>query len=310
MHNRTNALPAREHLVRAYLLLLLMVLFWGANFSVAKVALASVPPLVFNALRFPCAAIAVWIVLRLRGPIPWPAPQDYSRILVIALLGNVLYQLFFIFGLDATNAGIASVLLAGSPILTALLSAAMGHERVQLRTWVGVFATFVGILLVVQASGGMSAGGATTTGALLMVAASASWAMFTVGARPLLVRYGPTAVTAWTLWAGTAVLVAIGARQVMTLPAGVLTPAVWGAILYAGALSIGISYLIWYHAVSIIGNTRTATFSNAVPAVALFIAWIWLGEVPTAGELTGSAIIIGGVALAQSRRAAISSRHE
>src|SRR5690606_21479317 len=177
------------------------------------------------------------------------------------------------------------------------------------RTWLGVFATFVGILLVVQASGGMSAGGATTTGALLMVAASASWAMFTVGARPLLARYGPTAVTAWTLWAGTAVLVAIGARQVMTLPAGVLTPAVWGAILYAGALSIGISYLIWYHAVSIIGNTRTATFSNAVPAVALFIAWIWLGEVPTAGELTGSAIIIAGVALAQSGRAAISSRH-
>jgi len=309
MHNRTDPPPARERLVRAYVLLLLMVLIWGANFSVAKVALASVPPLAFNALRFPCAAIAVWIVLRLRGPIPWPAPQDYSRILGLALLGNVLYQQFFIFGLDTTNAGIASVLLAGSPILTALLSAAMGHERVNVRTWVGVFATFAGILLVVQASGAMATSNATTTGALLMVAASASWAMFTVGARPLLVRYGPTAVTAWTLWVGTAILVAIGARQVVTLPAGALTPAVWGGILYAGALSIGISYLIWYHAVSILGNTRTAAFSNAVPAVALFVAWIWLGEVPTPGELAGSAIIISGVALAQSRRPALSSRH-
>lgn len=302
MHNRTDSAPPREHIGRAYALLLLMVLIWGANFSVSKVALASVPPLAFNALRFPCAAIAVFVVLRLRGPIPWPAPQDYSRILVVALLGNVLYQQFFIFGLDSTNAGIASVLLAGSPILTALLSAAVGHERVGQRTWMGVFATFVGILLVVQQGGGMAdAGSTTTTGALLMVAASASWAMFTVGARPLLVRYGPTAMTAWTLWVGTAFLVIIGLRQVIALPEGTLTPAVWAGVLYAGALSIGISYLIWYHAVNIIGNTRTATFSNAVPAVGLLVAWIWLGEVPTAGELVGSAIIIGGVALAQTR---------
>lgn len=303
MANRPDAAPAREHSARAYVLLILMVLIWGANFSVAKVALDSVPPLAFNALRFPCAALAVYIVLRLRGPIPWPAPQDISRIVVVALLGNVLYQQFFIFGLDATAAGIAAVLLAGSPILTALLSAAVGHERVGPRTWAGVIATFASIVLVVQQSGAMEeAASATTAGALLMVAASASWAMFTVGARPLVLRYGPTAVTAWTLWIGTAMLVLIGAKDVLALPEGSLTPAVWGGVLYAGALSIGIAYLIWYHAVAIIGNTRTAAFSNAVPAVGLLVAWIWLGEVPTPGELVGSAIIIGGVALAQTRR--------
>ena len=88
--------------MRAYALLLLMVLIWGANFSVAKVALESVPPLAFNALRFPCAAIAVFIVMRLRGAVPRPAPRDISRIVVLALLGNVMYQQFFIFGLDNT----------------------------------------------------------------------------------------------------------------------------------------------------------------------------------------------------------------
>lgn len=303
MPNRTDAAAGREHIVRAYALLLLMVFIWGANFSVAKVALGSVPPLAFNALRFPFAALAVLATLRLRGPLPWPARQDLSRIVVVALLGNVLYQQFFIFGLDSTNAGIASVLLAGSPILTALLSAAVGHERVRARTWIGVLATFAGILLVVQQSGAMAGErSGTVTGGLLMVAASASWAMFTVGARPLLARYGPTAVTAWTLWIGTTVLVAIGARQVLALPAGTLTPGVWGGILYAGALSIGLAYMIWYYSVNIIGNTRTAAYSNAVPVVALLVAWVWLGEVPSAGELVGSAIIIGGVALAQTGR--------
>lgn len=293
--------PERDALVRAYLGLLLMVVIWGANFSVAKVALGTVPPLAFNALRFPFAALAVFIALRIRGPIPRPAPHDISRILVLGLLGNVLYQQFFIFGLSSTNAGIASVLLAGTPILTALVSAALGHERVRPRAWIGVIATFAGILLVVRQSGAMSGtDDGTLMGGLLMVGASIAWAAYTVGARPLLARYGATAVTAWTLWSGTAVLVAIGLPQVFALPAGTLTLPIWGAVLYAGALSIGIAYIIWYNGVRVIGNTRTAAYSNVVPVIALAIAWIWLGEVPGTAELIGSGIIIGGVTLAQS----------
>ncbi len=303
MMNPHSGRPDRDALVRAYIGLLLMVLIWGANFSVAKVALAAVPPLAFNALRFPFAALAVLIALRLRGTIPRPARQDVSRILVLGLLGNALYQQFFIFGLDNTNAGIASVLLAGTPILTALLSAAFGHERVGPRTWIGVAATFAGILLVVQQSGAMQDEGNTTViGGLLMVGASVAWAAYTVGARPLLARYGATAVTAWTLWSGTVLLVLIGLPQLLALPAGTLTLPVWGAVLYAGALSIGIAYMIWYNGVRTIGNTRTAAYSNAVPVVALAIAWAWLGEEPSVGELVGAAIIIGGVTLAQTRR--------
>ncbi|MGH7444818.1 MAG: EamA family transporter, partial [Longimicrobiales bacterium] len=62
------------------------------------------------------------------------------------------------------------------------------------------------------------------------------------------------------------------------------------------------AYMIWYNGVRVIGNTRTAAYSNVVPVVALAIAWVWLGEVPGTGELLGSGIIIGGVTLAQSGR--------
>jgi drug/metabolite transporter (DMT)-like permease len=294
--------PERDTLIRAYAGLLLMVVIWGANFSVAKVALASVPPLAFNALRFPFAALAVLITLRLRGPIPLPQPQDVSRIVVLGLLGNVLYQQFFIFGLHHSNAGIASVLLAGTPILTALVSAALGHERVRPRTWIGVCATFIGIMLVVQQSGTMEQANGTMAGGLLMIGASVAWAAYTVGARPLLVRYGALRVTAWTLWVGTTVLVIVGLPQLLSLPRSTFTPAVWLAVLYAGALSIGLAYMIWYNGVRVIGNTRTAAYSNAVPVVALAVAWLWLGEAPSAGELIGSAVIIGGVTLAQTGR--------
>ena len=73
-------------------------------------------------------------------------------------------------------------------------------------------------------------------------------------------------------------------------------------MVYAGALGIGLAYLIWNTAVARIGNTRTATYSNLVPAVALLVAWAWLGERPLALQLVGAAVIIGGITLARSAR--------
>jgi drug/metabolite transporter (DMT)-like permease len=283
------------------LVLLLMVLIWGINFPVAKAALAELSPLAFNALRFPMAATTLYLALRLRGRIPWPERRDRRRVLLLGILGNVFYQQFFIFGLDNTRAGTASVLLAATPIITALFSAAVGHERVGARTWLGVVATFGGILLVVSASGGAASGEATLLGDVLMVAASFCWAIYTVGSRDLISRYGPLPFTAWTLWIGTAGLCTIGLPAVLSTDLGAVSAGAWVATFYAGALSIAIAYLIWYHGVRHLGNTRTATYSNLVPLVALLAAWVQLGEVPAAGQIGGALVIIAGVTLAQAR---------
>jgi drug/metabolite transporter (DMT)-like permease len=285
---------------RAYLLLALMVVLWAVNFSVAKVAMETLTPLALNALRFPFAAVVVLLALRREGPIPLPRRGDVGRIIVLGLLGNVAYQQFFIFGLSQTQAGLASVLLAGTPIVTASLSHLAGHERVGARTWAGVAATFCGILIVVHAGAGV--GGGSVSGNLLMVGASLCWAMYTVGSRPLIARYGSVQVTAWTLWTGTVVLLLIGLPDLARTDIVALPLAVWGAVFYAGALSVGLAYLIWYNAVRQIGNARTGVFSNLVPAVAMVVAWLWLNEVPTPGQLLGATVIIGGVTLAQQRR--------
>src|SRR6266545_7312964 len=95
---------------RAHLVLMAMVIIWGVNFSIAKYALERVPPLAFNALRFPLASLLLLAVLGLRGNVRLPGRADWSRVLIFGLLGNLLYQLCFIFGLDHTRAGTASLL--------------------------------------------------------------------------------------------------------------------------------------------------------------------------------------------------------
>ena len=69
--------------------LLLMVVIWALNFSVIKVALEHLSPLAFNALRFPLAALAVWMILRRHGTIPMPRRGDGWRIIALGVLGNV-----------------------------------------------------------------------------------------------------------------------------------------------------------------------------------------------------------------------------
>lgn len=283
--------------------LLLMVGIWAVNFSVVKLALGEIPPLAFNALRFPLASLAVWLVLRLRGRIPLPRREDARAVLALGVLGNVVYQLLFIFGIDRTRAGNAALLLAGTPILTALLSAALGHERVGLRVWAGVLATVAGMALVVAGGpGGVGLGLETLAGDLTMVGASVAWSMYTVGARRLIERYGSVPVTAWTLWIGTAGLILLGIRDLAALDVATVSPATWAAVAYAGVLGIGLAYLLWYRGVRYIGNTRTATYSNLTPVLALGVAWLWLGEVPGVWQAVGAAVIIGGVSLAQRAR--------
>lgn len=278
-----------------------MVVLWGVNFAVAKSALTELSPLAFNALRFPLAALVVLAALRMRGPLRWPERADHRRILLLGLLGNVVYQQCFIFGLSLTRAGTASVLLAGTPIITALLSARLGHESLRGRVWLGVFATFVGIVLVVVFGTAHGAGEGSVLGDVLMLGASFSWAVYTIGSRELIGRYGSVQFTAWTLWVGTVGLVLVGVPDLLRTDLGAVSPGAWAGVFYAGALSVGVAYLIWYYGVRQIGNTRTATYSNLVPVVALSAAWLQLGEVPRPAQVAGAAVIIAGVTLAQAR---------
>ena len=287
--------------MRAHAALLFMVVIWAVNFSVAKVALEELSPLAFNALRFPLAAALLYVIMRGRGVVPMPTRAELPRVLALGLLGNLLYQMFFIFGLDRTRAGNASLLLASTPIITALLSAGLGHERIRPRVWAGVVATFGGILLVVL--GGRAAvesGRETLVGDLIMFGASIAWAFYTVGSRPLVERRGALTVTAWTLWIGTAGIVLAGIADVFRASWQDVSPLTWLAVIYAGVLSIGVAYIIWYYGVEKLGNTRTSVYSNIVPVVAVLVAWLWLGEVPTAPQVAGMVVILSGVSLAQT----------
>jgi len=287
--------------IGAHIALLLMTVIWAVNFSVTKIALTELTPLAFNAFRFVLATVVMYLVLRSRGPVPLPDRGDIPAIAALGIVGNGVYQLFFILGVNRTGAGAASLLLAGTPLVTALLSAGLGHERIRPRVWFGVVCTLIGIVLVTGFGEATSSSPVTLEGNLLMMGATLSWAGYTVGSRRYVDRYGPVPVTAWTLWVGTPVLFLLGVPDLFRINTGDVTLGTWLGVAYGGVLSIAIAYLIWYYGVKLLGNTRTSVYSNLTPVLALVVAWILLREVPSLAQMAGAAVIVSGVTLAQRR---------
>ena len=277
-----------------------MALIWGVNFPVIKAALLEIPPLAFNALRFPLAALTTFFILKMRGGISWPGRSDLPAVIGLGILGNVVYQSFFIFGIDITLAGNTSILLATIPVWTLILSTLLRQERGGPRVWVGILATLAGMFVVVL-GGSLSVGfrEGTTRGDLLVVGAAMTWAAYTVMSAPLVRKYGSAPVAAWTLWVGTLGLVTLGIPSLSRLPLTEISRMAWVGVIYAGVLAIGLAYVLWNRGIKTIGSSRTAAYQNLTPVVALLVAWFWLKEVPAPSQLAGAGVVLAGVSLAR-----------
>tara|TARA_B110000438_G_C15810192_1_gene649271 strand:+ start:912 stop:1874 length:963 start_codon:yes stop_codon:yes gene_type:complete len=271
-------------------------LIWGINFSVIKLSLVYFDPLAFNAVRFPMAALVLIGMLKVNGPIPMPRREHYLSIVLLGILGNVVYQLLFIYGIDKTLAGNSSLILATVPVWTLLLATTLNKEQHGIGVWSGIIITLVGIFFVVSGSGtNLSLDGNLPVGDLLVLLSAITWALYTVGSQNLTREYGALPVTAWTLCIATPGLVLAGSKSLWSMDLGKVPLLSWIGVAYAGIMALAIAYYFWNYSLEKIGAPRTAAFSNLVPVVALSTALILLKEIPSTSQLIGTGIILIGL---------------
>jgi drug/metabolite transporter (DMT)-like permease len=284
-------------------LLLLMSLIWGVNFIVVKVGTQLMQPLAFTGARVTVAAVAlVIVVVAMREK--WPNRKDLLTLLALGVLGNGLYQVFFIEGIARTRAGDAALVLAASPALMAIIGRMLGVEQVTGRRVLGIAASLLGMALVVFGSGKAAAGanGAISTvgGNMLVLAACLCWATYTVLLKPYTERIAGVPLSAVTMVGGAVPLLALSTTQMVHTPWSALPANAWGALLYSSVLALTVAYLFWYRGVRVLGPTRTAMYANLQPVVALLVAWLALGEQPTIVQVLGAVAIMGGLLLTRA----------
>lgn len=284
-------------------LLLLMALIWGVNFIVVKIGTQLMHALAFNGARVAIAAVAlVIVVVAMREK--WPARRDTIALLLLGVLGNGLYQWFFIEGIARTRAGDAALVLAASPAFMAIIGRIFGVERVTRRKVLGIGASLFGMALVVFGSSKADAAAqhdvATLAGNMLVLAACLCWALYTVLLKPYTERVAGVPLSALTMVGGAIPLLAVSMPYIATTPWPSLPASGWGALLYSGLLALVVAYLFWYRGVRVLGPTRSAMYSNLQPVVALVVAWLALGEKPTLVQVVGAVAIMIGLLLTRT----------
>jgi drug/metabolite transporter (DMT)-like permease len=221
--------------------------------------------------------------------------REWRGLAALGFVGNCVYQYCFMAGLARTSVANSSLLIAATPMLVALLSAGLGLERISRLHWMGVLLSLAGIYLVV--GNGFSAGGGGHLGDILMFVAAVCWAIYTIGARPLIARHSPVAVTGLAMTIGTLMYLPLTWPAVRAASWRTVSWATWAALGYSAVFSLCVSYTIWYFAIRKIGTARTSVYTNVAPIVAMLTAFFALDEPIGVRKLVGAAAVLAGVAM-------------
>ena len=277
--------------------LLLMVIIWGSNFSVVKVALRDFPEIPFNAMRL-LVGSAVFL-----GALWWnrdterqQAPltrADWLQLVFLGAVGTFLYQLCFVGGVRRTSVANGSLIVGISPIVIALLSAMAGHERIKPIRWVGVFTALVGLYLIVGR--GVELLEQTLRGDALMIAAVVCWAVYSVASQSILRRHSALTVIGLTFSIGGAMYVVAMIPILVDVDWRAISGQSWGLMLASALLALNLAYFIWYTGLKKLGGSRTSVYSYLTPIVAMVVAAIWLGEPVSANQLAGAGAVFTGL---------------
>ena len=273
------------------------ILIWAVNFSAVKFALEDLEPFAFNSVRLIGASI-IFLTLARLVPAPSILPEDRLRFVALALIGHTGYQLLFISGINETTASNSAILLGLTPVFVTILSALFAIERATPRVWFGISVSVVGVYLVLHESARL---GGSTRGDGLTLAATLCWSAYTVLGQPIVTRYGLFKTNAYTMGLGTLAFLPIGLPVLLAVDPSTVPAAAWWATVYSFVFALVVAYCCWYFAVSRIGPTQTAIYSNLMPVAALVIAHLWIGEPIGTLQVIGAATIFLGIFLVRKR---------
>lgn len=279
--------------------LIIAMAIWGLNISAVKALTGIFDPATMAALRMlvACATltgVVVWKRFR------WPSVslRQGVAILACALLMVYLNQILFAEGLLRSTATNGALIMALSPLVSALLAAIAFRERLAATRIAGVVLGFAGVAAVVLSHPGAALASATL-GDLMLVAAVISFAAGGAIVQRL-ARSMHTLTLSWAIYmVGTVMLTLHAILVVPALDWPTLFPSwrAWGFILFSGVMATALSNIAWNQTIARIGVARTAVYLYWVPVFGVAFAALLLGERLTFWHLLGFLAVMGGTYL-------------
>jgi len=280
---------------------LLVMVAWAANFIVVKAANAEIPPVTFAFLRFGIAALTLLLALRWRERSwGWPG-KDALAIIGLGALGFGAYQVMWSVALQDIPAGDSALLIAATPVFTALLAVVARADILTRSKLAGSLVSFGGVAIIIASGPGLTIG-SELVGDALTLAAALCWSTYTAFGAPILRRHSPLRTTAWAMVGGTLVLAGPGLVQGVGADWGSISTAAWGGLLFSAFIPAGLANVVVFNAIKLLGPTRITAYQFLVPFIAVLLGAAFLAEPVRVGQLVGGGVIVAGVVLARTDR--------
>lgn len=279
----------------------------GAAIVVSRGVVAEVPPLTLALLRygigFVCLLPFAWRNLKLLWPLPLDAngftatKNRLKHLVVMALLGIGQFAVLVVLlnvGLQTIAAAQAALIFSLFPLLTLMLSSALGRERLTPRLLAGVLLSVAGVALSMAPKLGGPDSAHAWLGYAAVLGSATVGAVCSVAYRPYLLRYPTLPVSVLAMGASVCVLAVAALTEQWPQRVAALNADHWWAVGFIG-VSSGAGYFAWLYALKHEAPTRVTVFLALNPVTAAVLGWLLLSEPITVW--TGFATVGIGVGL-------------
>lgn len=292
MTNKTLTSGPRSSEKLAILSLIVLVLIWGYNWVVMKVALRYSSSSDFAALRILVGLIGLLVVF-ISSRKPLLPRKEVFGIFLTGLLQTGGFYVFSTWALVSGAVGKTVVLNYAMPFWVLLFAWFALGERLGRTQWVGVASALAGLLFILMpfrfTQGLFSE--------VLALLSGLSWAAGIVVAKRLQQRseLDLLSFTTWQMIFGSIPLFLCA--FLIPSPPVRWTGTFVAALAYSGILGGAVAWSLWFYALSRLPAGVASLGTLATPVVGVLTAWIQLGETPTFLEAAGMMLIVGALVL-------------
>lgn len=269
------------------------VFFWAAAFPLTKILSPQFSPYCLGLIRCTVASAALLLVgkhLHIRKP---ANRKDALLLAAAGIAGFSLYLIFFNTGIVTITSATSSIIMASTPIMTAVVCSRLYREKISRIGWLAIFCAFAGVITLLFWNGVFS----INVGVVWTLAAAIVFCTYNILNRRLAAAgYTSVEIVTYAMISGAIALLFClpeAARQV--LQAG--PPAVLLSIAL-GLFPSATSYLLWAKALTLADKTNEVTnYMFVTPLLSTIMGFLLLHEVPEIETFIGGAVIIASVVI-------------
>jgi drug/metabolite transporter (DMT)-like permease len=285
-----------------WLLFVILGFMWGSSYLFIKIGVegGGLPPLTLVALRLAVGfAILAAVVALAREPLP-REPRMYGHLVVMAVINIVLPFWLITWAEQSVESSLASILNGTVPLFVIVIAALfLRDEPITVNRVVGLLVGFVGVVILTSRGLG-SIGQSNLAGELALIGSAISYAAGNVYARRNVQGLRPMIPAVFQV--GFALVITTVLAFTFERPLDLrLNRDALVAVVWLGIFGSAFAYLVYFRLLKRWGATRTSMVAYLLPVFGIVLGFIVLSEPIDGRLLLGTALVIGGVALVNSK---------